>query len=93
MQKLTEYSKCNYFSVKTRQEIIFPQFYNAIKFILLKYANRFYERQFMNREELSNDLLEQFNFQLKEYNKSVFSLFFLYMLHSNFLLFKRFVKY
>ena len=28
---------------------------------LLKYANRFYERQFLNRKELSNDLLEQFN--------------------------------
>ncbi|MGB6151738.1 MAG: hypothetical protein WBG48_07085 [Pricia sp.] len=28
---------------------------------LLKYANRFYERQFLNRRELSNDLLEQFN--------------------------------
>lgn len=34
---------------------------------LLKYANRFYERQFINRKELSNDLLEQFNEQLEEY--------------------------
>lgn len=34
---------------------------------LLKYANRFYERQFINRKELSNDLLEQFNQQLEEY--------------------------
>ncbi len=34
---------------------------------LLKYANRFYERQFLNRKELSNDLLEQFNFRLSEY--------------------------
>ncbi len=34
---------------------------------LLKYANRFYERQFLNRRELSNDLLEQFNQQLEEY--------------------------
>ena len=34
---------------------------------LLKYANRFYERQFLNRKELSNDLLEQFNQQLKIY--------------------------
>jgi len=34
---------------------------------LLKYANRFYERQFLNRKELSNDLLEQFNQQLEEY--------------------------
>lgn len=34
---------------------------------LLKYANRFYERQFLNRKELSNDLLEHFNQQLKEY--------------------------
>ena len=28
---------------------------------LLKYANRFYEKQFLNRKELSNNLLEQFN--------------------------------
>ena len=34
---------------------------------LLKYANRFYERQFLNRKELSNDLLEQFNEQLDRY--------------------------
>lgn len=34
---------------------------------LLKYAQRFYERQFINRTELSNDLLEQFNQQLEEY--------------------------
>lgn len=31
---------------------------------LLQYANRFYERQFINRKELSNDLLEQFNTEL-----------------------------
>lgn len=31
---------------------------------LLKYANRFYERQFLNRKELSNDLLAQFNQEL-----------------------------
>lgn len=37
---------------------------------LLKYANRFYERQFINRINLSNDLLEQFNQQLKEYFES-----------------------
>ncbi|MBT8281487.1 MAG: AraC family transcriptional regulator [Muriicola sp.] len=37
---------------------------------LLKYANRFYERQFVNRKELSNDLLEQFNEQLEGYFKS-----------------------
>lgn len=37
---------------------------------LLKYANRFYERQFLNRKELSNDLLEQFNLQLSEYFES-----------------------
>ncbi|MCP4438048.1 MAG: AraC family transcriptional regulator [Aureispira sp.] len=37
---------------------------------LLKYANRFYERQFLNRKELSNDLLEQFNQQLDEYFES-----------------------
>lgn len=34
---------------------------------LFKYANRFYERQFFNRKELSNDLLEQFNQQLDDY--------------------------
>lgn len=34
---------------------------------LLKYANRFYERQFLNRKELSNNLLERFNLQLSEY--------------------------
>lgn len=37
---------------------------------LLKYANRFYERQFLNRKELSNDLLERFNLQLTEYFES-----------------------
>ena len=37
---------------------------------LLKYANRFYERQFLNRKELSNDLLERFTQQLDEYFKS-----------------------
>ena len=37
---------------------------------LLKYANRFYERQFLHRKELSNDLLEQFNQHLKEYSES-----------------------
>lgn len=37
---------------------------------LLKYANRFYERQFLNRKELSNDLLEQFNQQLETYFES-----------------------
>lgn len=31
---------------------------------LLKYANRFYERQFLNRKELSNNLLEKFNYHL-----------------------------
>lgn len=34
---------------------------------LLKYANRFYERQFLNRKEWSNDLLAQFNQQLLAY--------------------------
>lgn len=34
---------------------------------LLKYAQRFYERQFTNRMELSNNLLEQFNKQLDNY--------------------------
>lgn len=38
--------------------------------ILLKYAHRFYERQFLNRQELSNDLLEQFNQQLVIYFES-----------------------
>ncbi len=37
---------------------------------LLKYANRFYERQFLNRKELSNDLLEQFNLNLSDYFES-----------------------
>ncbi|WP_289046372.1 AraC family transcriptional regulator [uncultured Olleya sp.] len=37
---------------------------------LLKYANRFYERQFLNRKELSNSLLEQFNKQLTDYFES-----------------------
>ena len=37
---------------------------------LLKYADRFYERQFINRKELSNDLLEQFNKQLAAYFES-----------------------
>ncbi len=34
---------------------------------LLKYANRFYERQFINRKELSHELLDRFNAQLQEY--------------------------
>ena len=34
---------------------------------LLKYAHRFYERQFIHRTELSNDLLERFNQQLEDY--------------------------
>lgn len=37
---------------------------------LFKYANRFYERQFLNRKELSNDLLAQFNQQLNTYFES-----------------------
>ena len=37
---------------------------------LLKYANRFYERQFLNRKEISNNLLEQFNQYLTEYFES-----------------------
>ena len=37
---------------------------------LLKYANRFYERQFLNRKELSNDLLTQFKQQLEAYFES-----------------------
>ena len=37
---------------------------------LLKYANRFYERQFTNRKELSTDLLAQFNQQLETYFES-----------------------
>lgn len=32
---------------------------------LFKYANRFYERQFINRKEHSNDLLERFNKELE----------------------------
>ncbi|TMM59222.1 helix-turn-helix domain-containing protein [Maribacter algarum] len=37
---------------------------------LFKYANRFYERQFLNRKEISNDLLEQFNQQLEDHFNS-----------------------
>ncbi len=37
---------------------------------LLKYANRFYERQFLNRKELSYNLLEQFNHYLHSYFES-----------------------
>ena len=37
---------------------------------LLKYANRFYERQFLNRKEISNNLLEQFNHHLDTYFES-----------------------
>ena len=37
---------------------------------LLKYANRFYERQFLNRKDISNNLLEQFNQHLTEYFES-----------------------
>lgn len=37
---------------------------------LFKYANRFYERQFLNRKEFSNDLLIQFNQQLETYFES-----------------------
>ncbi|CAM4271726.1 helix-turn-helix domain-containing protein [Zobellia nedashkovskayae] len=34
---------------------------------LLKYANRFYERQFLNRKELSTSLLERFNLQVSQF--------------------------
>lgn len=37
---------------------------------LFKYSNRFYERQFINRKELSTDLLEQFNRELDKYFES-----------------------
>lgn len=37
---------------------------------LLKYANRFYERQFINRKEISNNLLDQFNRLLRRYFES-----------------------
>ncbi|RAJ04804.1 helix-turn-helix domain-containing protein [Arenibacter echinorum] len=37
---------------------------------LLKYANRFYERQFLNRKEIASNLLEQFNQHLTEYFES-----------------------
>lgn len=37
---------------------------------LLKYAQRFYERQFLNRKEIANHLLEQFNQYLREYFES-----------------------
>ncbi len=34
---------------------------------LLKYTNRFYERQFLHRKEMSNNLLEKFNSELEIY--------------------------
>lgn len=37
---------------------------------LLKYAQRFYERQFINRQEITFDLLERFNNQLKAFFES-----------------------
>lgn len=37
---------------------------------LLRYADRFYERQFLNRKELSTNLLEQFNLQLERYTET-----------------------
>ena len=37
---------------------------------LLKYAQRFYERQFINRKPWSNDLLSLFNSQLRSYAES-----------------------
>lgn len=37
---------------------------------LLKYANRFYKRQFLNRKELSNNLLDAFNNELDVYFES-----------------------
>lgn len=37
---------------------------------LFKYAQRFYERQFINRKQLSTDLLEQFNEHLDDYFES-----------------------
>ncbi len=37
---------------------------------LLKYAQRFYERQFLNRKEIANHLLEQFNQYLREFFES-----------------------
>ena len=37
---------------------------------LLKYSNRFYERQFLHRKELSHSLLEQFNQYVSEYFES-----------------------
>lgn len=37
---------------------------------LLKYAQRFYERQFINRAELSHDLLERFHQEIERYFSS-----------------------
>ncbi|MEM6630144.1 MAG: helix-turn-helix domain-containing protein [Bacteroidota bacterium] len=37
---------------------------------LLKYANRFYERQFLNRKELANSLWEKFYHNLNQYFES-----------------------
>lgn len=37
---------------------------------LFKYANRFYERQFLNRKELANSLLENFNKHMTQFFES-----------------------
>ncbi|MCK0147274.1 hypothetical protein MWU78_16565 [Arenibacter sp. F26102] len=37
---------------------------------LMKYANRFYERQFLKRTKMSKILLEKFNRRISEYFKS-----------------------
>jgi len=47
------------------KEIIISQLHT-----LFKYANRFYERQFSNRKEISNNLLEGFKQYLSEYLES-----------------------
>lgn len=37
---------------------------------LLKYANRFYKRQFLNRQEMSGQILDQFDLQIMSYFES-----------------------
>lgn len=67
MESIVENIEIEYHNNQDRfsKEIIISQLS-----VLLKYANRFYERQFLHRKELSNNLLEQFNEQLSSYLES-----------------------
>lgn len=55
---------------QNNQDEFSKEIINSQLHTLLKYANRFYERQFLNRKEFSNDLLDQFNEQLTNYFES-----------------------